>query len=94
MIDRKRKAFRDADFDSNTKPEDIKYYVGEKFDQAGLPDPYLEDHDQVDQDNDDRDGRGIPANFAVSAKPTTTAVRERKPVESRLQQVNRPEQSK
>ena len=24
MIDQKRKAFRDADFDSNTKPEDIK----------------------------------------------------------------------
>ena len=39
MIDQKRKAFRDADFNSNTKPEDIKYYVGEKFDQAGLPAP-------------------------------------------------------
>lgn len=94
MIDQKRKAFRDADFNSNTKPEDIKYYVGEKFDQAGLPDPYLEDHDQVDQDNDDRDGRGIPANFAVSAKPTTTAVQERKSVESRLQRVDQSEHSK
>lgn len=94
MIDQKRKAFRDADFDSNTKPEDIEYYVGEKFDQAGLPDPYLEDHDQVDQDNDDRDGRGIPANFAALAKPATTAVRERKPIESRLQKVDQSEQSK
>lgn len=66
MIDQKRKAFRDADFNSNTDPETIGYAVGQKFDEAGLPNPYIEDHDQIDQDNDDRDGRGLPANFAVA----------------------------
>ena len=69
MIDQKRKAFRDEDYndDPNYNPtsDKIGYDVGQKFDDAGLPNPYIEDHDQVDQDNDDRDGRGLPANFAV-----------------------------
>ena len=74
MIDQKRKEFRDEDFNSdpysNAKPESIGYDVGQKFDDAGLPNPYIEDHDQVDQDNDDRDGRGLPANFAVMTTET------------------------
>lgn len=69
MISQSEKAFRKADFNSNTDPKTIEYHVGEKFDQAGLPNPYIEDHDQVDQDNDDRDGRGLPADFAISAEP-------------------------
>lgn len=78
MIDSKRKAFRDEDFNSdpraNAKPESIGYDVGQKFDEAGLPNPYIEDHDQVDMDNDDRDGRGIPTSFAITtADDTTTA---------------------
>ena len=78
MIDPKRKAFRDEDFNSdpraNAKPESIGYDVGQKFDEAGLPNPYIEDHDQVDMDNDDRDGRGIPTSFAITtADDTTTA---------------------
>lgn len=76
MIDPKRKAFRDEDFNSdpraNAKPESIGYDVGQKFDEAGLPNPYIEDHDQVDMDNDDRDGRGIPASFAVTTTDNTT----------------------
>lgn len=72
MIDQKRKGFRDEDYnaDPNYNPtaDKIGYDVGEKFDEAGLPNPYIEDHDQVDKDNDDRDGRGLPANFAVSTE--------------------------
>lgn len=76
MIDPKRKAFRDEDFNSdpraNAKPESIGYDVGQKFDEAGLPNPYIEDHDQVDMDNDDRDGRGIPTSFAITTTNDTT----------------------
>ena len=72
MIDQKRKGFRDEDYNSdpnyNPTADKIGYDVGEKFDEAGLPNPYIEDHDQVDKDNDDRDGRGLPANFAVSTE--------------------------
>lgn len=72
MIDQKRKGFRDEDYnaDPNYNPtaDKIGYDVGQKFDEAGLPNPYIEDHDQVDKDNDDRDGRGLPANFAVSTE--------------------------
>ena len=72
MIDQKRKGFRDEDYNSdpnyNPTSDKIGYDVGEKFDEAGLPNPYIEDHDQVDKDNDDRDGRGLPANFAVSTE--------------------------
>ena len=75
MIDPKRKAFRDEDFNSdpraNAKSESIGYDVGQKFDEAGLPNPYIEDHDQVDMDNDDRDGRGIPTSFAVTTTDDT-----------------------
>lgn len=74
MIDQKRKAFRDADFNSNTDPKTIGYAVGQRFDEAGLPNPYIEDHDQIDQDNDDRDGRGLPANFAVSTVAANVAI--------------------
>ena len=74
MIDQKRKGFRDEDYnaDPNYNPtsDKIGYDVGQKFDDAGLPNPYIEDHDQADQDNDDRDGRGLPANFAVMTSET------------------------
>lgn len=78
MIDPNRKAFRDEDFNSNTKPKDIGYDVGRKFDEAGLPNPYIEDHDQVDMDNDDRDGRGIPTCMAVSDKVADKTILENK----------------
>ena len=82
MISKEVKAFRDEDFDSNTDPKAIEYHVGEKFDEAGLPNPYIEDHDQVDKDNDDRDGRGLPTNFAVQAQPNNTNVKTNEPVRS------------
>ena len=51
MIDQNRKAFRDEDYndDPNYNPtsDKIGYDVGQKFDDAGLPNPYIEDHDQV-----------------------------------------------
>ncbi|MDO4271604.1 MAG: hypothetical protein Q4C83_01300 [Candidatus Saccharibacteria bacterium] len=61
-----KREFLSQKFDSNTDPKSIGYDVGQKFDEAGLPNPYIEDHDQIDKDDDDRDGRGLPANFAVS----------------------------
>ena len=70
MINPKRKQFRDEDYnaDDNYNPssEDIGYDVGEKFDEAGLPNPYIEDEGAVDDPNDDRDGRGLPTSLAVS----------------------------
>lgn len=70
MIDPKRKQFRDEDYDAddnyNPSSEDIGYDVGEKFDEAGLPNPYIEDEGAVDDPNDDRDGRGLPTSLAVS----------------------------
>ena len=70
MIDPKRKQFRDEDYNAadnyNPSSEDIGYDVGEKFDEAGLPNPYIEDEGAVDDPNDDRDGRGLPTSLAVS----------------------------
>ena len=51
MIDPKRKAFRDEDFNS---------------------DPRANAKDQVDMDNDDRDGRGIPTSFVITTTNDTT----------------------
>lgn len=81
-IDKKRKAMRDEDYDTrddgtfngDVDPKIIGYEVGEKFDKAGLPNPYIEDHDQIDKDNDDRDGRGLPTTFAVSNTPAKTTL--------------------
>lgn len=76
MISKQMKAFRDADFNSNVNPKDIDYEVGEKFDKAGLPNPYIEDQDEIDPVNDPtnkgRDGRGLPTEFGVTAVNNTT----------------------
>ena len=87
MISKEVKAFRDEDFNSNTDPKTIEYHVGEKFDEAGLPNPYIEDHDQVDKDNDDRDGRGLPTNFAVQVEPNRTDVKTNELIKSDVAKV-------
>lgn len=87
MISKEMKAFRDADFNSNTNPKTIGYNVGEKFDEAGLPNPYIEDQDEIDPINDPtnkgRDGRGLPTEFGVSTPAETTLTNHERP-ESRL----------
>lgn len=78
MISKQEKAFRDADFNSNTKPGDIDYKVGEQFDKAGLPNPYIEDQDEIDPvgdpTNQGRDGRGLPTEFGIVAETNTTTI--------------------
>lgn len=92
MISKQEKAFRDADFNSNTDPNQIGYKVGEKFDQAGLPNPYIEDQDEIDPvddpTNQGRDGRGLPTTFGLSTPAETTLANHEQP-DSRLTEVRR-----
>lgn len=85
MISKERKAFRDADFNSNTDPKTIEYRVGQKFDDAGLPDTYMADPGVEDDPYDDRDGRGLPTpSLSVSTEVADKTVTEQKPVEKSL----------
>lgn len=87
MISKQEKAFRDADFNSNTEPSKIGYEVGQKFDDAGLPNPYIEDQDEIDPVNDPtnqgRDGRGLPTTFGVTS-PNQVTLANREQPESHL----------
>lgn len=76
MISKERKAFRSTEFNSNTDPKTIGYAVGEQFDEAGLPNPYIEDAGVDDDPFDDRDGRGLPTSLAVLAIEQTLSVSE------------------
>lgn len=67
MKTKETKSFLDEDFNSSSEHYGpFGYSVGKKFDEAGLPNPYIEDNGQVDVDGDERDGRGLPANFALT----------------------------
>lgn len=73
MISNKEKLFRKEDYNYGTEvdPTTIGYEVGKKFDDNGLPDTY---NDQDPIDDNRRDGRGLPANFALGPVAETQLV--------------------
>lgn len=52
-----------AKFNNKVPSDQVEYAVGERFDEAGLPDAYIGGK----QGGHERDGRGLPAQFALTA---------------------------